>query len=134
MKLHIPSALIGAGLLIAGLVTTAFVSPGTYQRVAVIFPVQVQGIPTHDQLVTIPPAQPFVVPTGKVLVMTCVAGQGWFDWTITVDGVAVLGGGMNSERSFDVLFWGVPVPEGSSVVITSDVEGAALLLGYLADA
>ena len=53
IKIHFPSVLIGAVLLAVGLVTTAFVSPSTFQRVAVIFPVEVKGIPSAFSLAAI---------------------------------------------------------------------------------
>ena len=107
---------------------------GEIDRVAIVNPVKIQGVPTADQMVRIPEGSPFVVPAGKAFVATGLGrstGSGTLVW-IRIDGLPVWFGSItsNAETTHSV-------PPGIVAAAGSTVEAsgkAAMVLGYLVDA
>lgn len=153
LRVHVPSALIGAASLGLVLLATGAQhvlkdpSPKTLK-----LPVQaeqtlrVKGIPAPDQMTRVVEGAPFVVPQGKVFVATGTAmnkevqpgrAQVYFDgepvyyrqWWNVVSGTGVLG----TEAGIPP---GLVAPADTVVSVEANLGGPfkASLLGYLADA
>lgn len=143
VSIHPLSALAGVGLLgLVLLATGAVQTPGQFQKLGRWFPgpIQVEGIPTPQQMMRIVEGQPFTVPPGKLFVVT---GLGLaqlttgFGANLRIDGQAILTYHWSSGVSpFGDVPPGLVASAGSVVSTDTTTPGGvhAVVLGYLADA
>ncbi len=147
MRIQPLSALVGAASLGVALLTlSAFQVPvgssPTRQLVSTLDltidgPVQVAGVPAPSQMMRIDEGSVFIVPTGKVFVLTALgtkANNGG-STSFLVDGVELL----RASASAPVETTMYPVPPGlkvdadASITLTNGI-GLGAAWGYLADA
>ncbi|MEM7310741.1 MAG: hypothetical protein AAF682_28970 [Planctomycetota bacterium] len=159
MKLDALSSLLGAACLGAALFTmsalqapagsTPTTAPWGWPALTITGPVQIDGIPTAQQMTRIVEGTPFPVPPGKLLVCTGLGSNvpgtndELRDLFVAFDGEDVLSARTLQQSTYPSITGGGPsiasippglvAPEGT-VVEVSDNVGTAILLGYLADA
>jgi hypothetical protein len=81
---HFPSALAGAALATvavavsaaqSGAVPTPLIPAVAPVHVTIVGPVRVDGVPAASEMVRVAEGTPFVVPSGKVFVLTALAAR-----------------------------------------------------------
>ena len=146
MKIHVPSALLGAASVIGlGILASAQVA-STRARLEKEFATylvesspassqprtfKVDGIPSPDQLVRIEEGEQYEVPPGAVLIMTGVLCS-ISSYQIYLNGALVYSRSAVDGGIADVFFWGYSVDAGVVVEIEAFGQGATIL-GYLED-
>ena len=138
------SALAGAGLLGLTLVAAGATQGHGPARVRIVHPVDVVGIPDPRDIIVIDEGTPYVVPVGKLFVVTAF-GRTRFGNTasrlLLVDGVVVLEvdirGNIFSTGTASMSMSPVPphlVVSGGSTLSINPVSGGGRAWGYLIDA
>ncbi len=132
LNLHGPSALLGAGIL--ALAFFAGSSSPQLQKVAQLtFPtdVRVVGVPDPHTAVVIPESSPYVVPGGRLLVVTGLGrtSSSGTDVSVVFDGTPMWFGSLtsNAQTTHDVPA-GLVAKAGTTV---SAGGTASVVLGYL---
>lgn len=148
-RLHLVSALCGAGVATLVLFTTSAVqergsmsqvSPGNNQEAVIlpVGPVAVAGIPTPSQMMRVEEGTPFSVPPEKVFVVTGVGSNTTntsINITVSFDAVSVWHWKVrtNDVQSTPAVPPGLVAQAGEVVSVVDDHTGRAVILGYLAD-
>lgn len=148
LTLHPLSALVGAALLGVVLLTASAVQSPSPQRVAVVNPLSISGLPTPQEAVQIVEGSPLTVPPGKLFVLTALGthetdsnppAELYVDNVLEVSAVSVVNPGTvnNPEASTSI----VATPPGFAVaagrvvdVRRGDSTPDGRAWGYLTDA
>lgn len=137
LRFHVASAVLGALGLGIVLLAASAASPGLPPR-----PIEVAGIPVPKDMVQIKSGTPYVVPTGKVFVLTGLGGTTYASVIIelTVNGQSEVitnpsSSSLNGLPSVQSVPAGFTAPGGSTVEVgpSGGLGPPGRAWGYLAD-
>ena len=146
LSLVVGAALFSLGSLLVGAQQTPTVSGAptddrTFAEVPITLsgPVQVEGVPTPQQMMRIDEGSPFMVPAGKIFVATGTgftnSPPGQHQALVEFDNTSVLNNQADSGRPTTMAIPpGLVAHEGTVVRVSGNASNPAVLLGYLADA
>lgn len=136
----IGAAVATAVLLSSQVMQGAAIAPdlGEINRVAVVNPLQVQGIPRAQDMIQIKEGQPYPVPAGKVLVITALGTKGGSNTSeLDINGVNEVRINTNvNASSFATMFHLPPGLTAKSGDIVEPSTGSSMngrAWGYLVD-
>jgi hypothetical protein len=148
LKIHPLSAILGAVVVCIGFITLGAASIADVQRVAVINALSIQGAYDPREAVVIREGTPYIVPTGRIFVLTALGSNGdgsskGESAELTVDGqlelsiirpASTTSGGERNDSTVRPVPTGFTVSSGSTIEVDGLLTPLGRAWGYLVDA